>query len=818
MFNLNRAHKLLPSTAWILIFYIIITITMTYPLTFRAPNTVDNYGDPLLNAWTIAWDARQFITAPLDLYNANNFFPYENTLAFSENLIASALTAAPLLWATGNPILAHNTLLLLSFIISAWGMYLLVHYLTNQRGAAVIAGIIFAFAPYRFGQISHLQLLTAHWLPFVFLYLTKLTRGGKTKTALLFALFFILQSLSCVYYAFYTTLGVALYLLVCIIRAPQSILNRRAITQLLLMGIIIALVLTPFFIPYFSAQESVGARAIGDQQGNALQNFISLPPTSWLSRVPPFNGVKFNENSFFPGIIALLLTILGVRYFWRAASFYVLLTLSGLILSMGPRLQLIVDGAHYFALPYMLFYKYAPGFAAMRVPARLGVLLMLGIAVLAGYGVSGLTKRFPSATRSLIILCLLFSLGEYLSIPLRAAPIETGAAVPGAYHWLAAQPPALIFEYPSVASFWITADGVSLPRLARHQYFSIYHWHDLVMGYSGFYPPLFWESANVSLNFPSAPALDYLRGFGVNYIIVHWYEMSPKEWDAAQFRLASFSNTMTPVYQDARSTIYEIAPTPASPFVISSLSAPPAAPADTLSYAYLHIAGPTYLKRGAEYIVNMTWRGANEETDSARHTGILPISYSGGETYLPILIPPSPVGAGALDVAVAAQGQEVMQTQITVETQPAVPFVPPALRMINAEFGRRILLTHYRLDNRTYRASETIDITLYWLALTDLQHDTSEYVPRLQLFAADGTLVAQRDVPPANLQRPTTSWRANEVVLDRAWLTLPTDLPVGVYQLAVQVYDSSTGENLHIHAPGFTVAAHRLHLAEININ
>ena len=59
--------------------------------------------DTHLFIWTLAWDAHAFLNQPLQIFDANIYYPFANTLAYSENLIGSAFFAAPVIWLTGNP-------------------------------------------------------------------------------------------------------------------------------------------------------------------------------------------------------------------------------------------------------------------------------------------------------------------------------------------------------------------------------------------------------------------------------------------------------------------------------------------------------------------------------------------------------------------------------------------------------------------------------------------------------------------------------------------------------------------------------------------
>ncbi len=63
-----------------------------------------------LFAWTLSWGVRALTHHPRSIFEANIYFPQHHTLAYSENLIGSAGLAAPVLWLTGNPVVAINFL------------------------------------------------------------------------------------------------------------------------------------------------------------------------------------------------------------------------------------------------------------------------------------------------------------------------------------------------------------------------------------------------------------------------------------------------------------------------------------------------------------------------------------------------------------------------------------------------------------------------------------------------------------------------------------------------------------------------------------
>ena len=113
--QLSRANR----TA--LAVYAGLTVLLTYPLSWNPGTLARDYGDPLLNSWIMAWELDKLATGNLSgFFDTNVFFPFYNTLAYSEFLIPQAFVIAPVYYLTGNPLLAHNVAMLLSFTATAF--------------------------------------------------------------------------------------------------------------------------------------------------------------------------------------------------------------------------------------------------------------------------------------------------------------------------------------------------------------------------------------------------------------------------------------------------------------------------------------------------------------------------------------------------------------------------------------------------------------------------------------------------------------------------------------------------------------------------
>src|SRR6476620_1770672 len=105
---------------------------VTYPQVRGIHTSVNDFGDPLLNAWALAWTAHVIPTSISTLFDANILYPERGALALSETLIFPALLVAPARWLGANPIALHNMTLLLGYVLSGLTMFALVRHLTGE--------------------------------------------------------------------------------------------------------------------------------------------------------------------------------------------------------------------------------------------------------------------------------------------------------------------------------------------------------------------------------------------------------------------------------------------------------------------------------------------------------------------------------------------------------------------------------------------------------------------------------------------------------------------------------------------------------------
>jgi hypothetical protein len=792
----------------VLLLYVLLAVAMTYPLAFRLTDAVVNYGDPLLNTWIIAWDIHALETQPLHLFDANNFYPYRNTLAYSENLLTTALLAAPWMWLTGNPVLAHNVLTLLSFALGGYCACLLIERLTDSLWGGIVGGFVFAFAHYRLGQISHIQLLTSWWTPLALHYLERFFSERRNRDIACFAACFIAQAWATIYLGIFLAGAVVLYILYCLL-TNRDLLDAWSVwVRLAGVGLVIAVALGLLYVPYSQAREVVGTRELDGQNGAALKDYLSAYPGSLSGRLKGLEPVQESpEHTLFPGFVCLALALWGLlkgHGNWRKMGFYLALGLISLVFSLGPHLHLTRDQPPLLeGLPYAIVYRYVPFITTIRVPARLSLLVMLSLAVLTGFGAGAL----PSGSRQRRWICYgLVAAGlvaDYLAVPTALVPIEVGTDVPSVYRWLEGRDSdTVIFEFPTAESPDITGDEVSIPRLSRHQYFSVYHWRRLTMGYSGFYPPLFWKSLKHGLHFPSHESLAYLRGLGVRYLLIHEDELSPDQRIHTRLGLKRRSGTLSDSGRYGETQVYRLpSHDPMKPDIELRL---PAARLDRPYYAYvlLHLpADQAWVSQHIpSYQLSFEWHPEAGEPICGEIQGELPMVLGSGTTILPLALSAPINGPATLNASFRALATRVETTQ-TVKAPQQVSAedkhaITNDLHYLGTPASDGLVLTHaYFPRGKDHIAGDPLSLVLYWHQRSPTKRELNAYV---HILNQQGVKVAQLDTQVSFMP-----------VFERHLIPLPWDLPPGSYDVVVGAYDAQTHQVL-----GKAVELGRIHVEQ----
>jgi hypothetical protein len=382
-----------------------ITCVYTWPLPAYATSAVaHDRGDPLLVTWILWWTSH---TVPLTSawWNAPAFYPSSGVLAFSENLLSLAPITAPILHATGSPLLAYNAAFLLSYVCSGLAAYWLAFVLTRCHGASFVAAIAFAFAPYRLSHTQHLQLLSSYWMPVAVVALHRYLGSPAWRWAALFAAAWAMQALASGYYLFFLTTFAGLWL----VWFVPGRLRLRQTTRLAVAWTVAAALLAPVFYGYRGIHAAYGFRRSPVEMVNYsadVAGLVSASPDSllwgWL------NASVGAESEQFPGITLILLLLAGIfAKRWlapsvpatfgashpdrRALPFYAAAAVVMWMLSLGPAPKM-AGTAIGIPGPYAILAA-LPGFDGIRVPARFWMVAVMCLAVCAAFVIARIETR-----------------------------------------------------------------------------------------------------------------------------------------------------------------------------------------------------------------------------------------------------------------------------------------------------------------------------------------------------------------------------------------------------------------------------------------
>ena len=524
--------------AWVTLLYTLLAVALTAPLSLHpATRVVNDTPDTHLFLWTLAWNTHAFVAAPLSIFDTNIYAPYQNTLAYSENLIGVSLIAAPVIWLTGNIVLALNVVVLTITVLCGVGAYLLARANHLGRASSVLAGLVFAFAPSRFFRLGQLHLAAVQWVPFCLAFVHLYLDRGRRRDLWLATAFFTLQVLSSGHGAAF--LAVSLVVLIGYrLALGEPLAVARRIWDFGLPGLALVAPAVLMMAPYRSVQAEMGLRRTLENWTVTPISYVASPAHIHQWVLSLFTQVELTEVAsafLFPGILPVLLGLaaflpaspagsLRDRLRTNPARAYGLLALVSLLVFLPPPFSI-------WPAVYWL-----PGFNFVRVPSRFVILTTLVLAILLAVGVERLTARArPSRRLAAAAIVGVLLIAESVVAPIPGVPYRVPA--PAVERWLDTRPkPFLVAEAP-------------VPRrsnLGRYERFetmamlhSMAHWQKTVHGYSGIRPPDL-EQLYITLGaFPDEASIAALQARKVDYVVVHPALYEPDHWRDVEARLAA---------------------------------------------------------------------------------------------------------------------------------------------------------------------------------------------------------------------------------------------------------------------------------------
>jgi hypothetical protein len=486
----------------------------------RLPATL---GDPVLNLYFLEWGGKKLAEGLDGFWDANFYFPARGVMTFADHLLGPVAQMAPLrlLWDHG--VAVYNVLFCTSFLLAGVATAWVLRQAGASPAAAVLAGLMYAFSPYRFDQRAHLPMLLAQWIPLVLWYWHRLLSAPSWRPALAFGCFYVLHVTGGAYLAYLIHFALAI-VLIAHWRDWRALVLPRSLAVLLPVMLITVGVAAAIFAPYLEVHDQLGL-----ERKPAEIRFFGATLGSWLSverhnyllgRLRRLGGP---ENNLFAGFVTTAFAVAGISTMvreWRRRREPAPARERQRTLAPGQVWDraVVVMGAFFVLLSFAWFYlplsSVVAGLSQMRVPTRGYPFVSFALVALAAKGVDGLLARAPrrgprAATVAAIGVVLLVELRSEL--PWKTWP-PPGADL-GIFHEIARRPEVkAVLHLPLFSDF----------REAHYMYYSTLHWKPIANGYSGYAPPTWLELLR---RFEERPledeTIEFLLDLGITHVATH---------------------------------------------------------------------------------------------------------------------------------------------------------------------------------------------------------------------------------------------------------------------------------------------------------
>ena len=305
---------------------------------------------------------------------------------------------------------AYNLMLILSFILSGLGTYLLVHFYTKDKISAFFGAIIFTLAPFRIAHLlaGHPGGFLVSLLPLSVYFLEM----GFSKKSFKYGIFsglcvlsIALLELHLAYYLF-LFLGILILFRAFLLCGKENGWWKGLVPVLLFMLISLVCVL-------LLRGERLATSTIGSGRKWTEIRLFSPGIGDILKR-----NNKTIEKYIYPGIAPLLLVFIGFfsglirgKTNYRKLGIKILYTvvlIISFVLALGSNLNHIVP-------LYKFCYEYVPYYNFSRTPGRIMMLGFLSISILAGFGIKSLKEiKWKAGVKySILSVLLLGILADY---------------------------------------------------------------------------------------------------------------------------------------------------------------------------------------------------------------------------------------------------------------------------------------------------------------------------------------------------------------------------------------------------------------------
>jgi hypothetical protein len=502
----------------------LLAVVMNWPLVLNLGAGIPkDLGDPLVQAWQVAWGGHALAHQPLHFFDANQFWPVEDSLAYGDALIGYA-PAGLIGSGPHDAVVRYDLLFLFAYALAFFAAYLLARELGLGPAGAAIAGAAYAFAPFRLEQDGHMQVISSGGISLClafgvrgvrlrkpwWLFIAWLVAGWQLSLG--FALGLPLA---------YLLAGGALAAAIVWWRHGRPPLDRRLLAVgaagLILFVVIAGLIARPYFKVADENPEAKRPPSTVAAFSGPTTVFLTAPDENfvWGSATSSIRDELENvpEKTLFPGLLILGLAIAGL---WSASLDRRLRIGLGTAVVAISVLALGFREEGGLLWPYRVLYEVLPGWEALRTPGRLVTFSSLGLALLAAAGAEsalrslgrrGLGPRALSAAATVLVLAIVV---EGRGLPFDPLDDQDQPPVP--------DPPASTAEVPA-PQLHLPAERAEDNR--RYLLWSTDGFPEIVNGRASTNPDQVEDLIDEMASFPDAATVERLREYGVKSVVLH---------------------------------------------------------------------------------------------------------------------------------------------------------------------------------------------------------------------------------------------------------------------------------------------------------
>lgn len=467
------------------------------------------------------------------ILSPNFFYPHAQTLTWSDLLFGFIPIYIPLRALLDNPITALNLTAITLTFAGALGMMRIGRLVTNRT--AMIAPIIATCGLVTNGQEGHLQMKGICLVIWIAYTLLQFSLEAKPKWIAIATLLWGLLFQVSAYLSLMTMYLIPLAIL-CVIITNRGCLSQLAglatiaiksplvwLTALLVMGTTCATASL-----YMQGQTVHGGYNLSEFTTYSAK-FLSIldAPSSSLIYRPRYSEWGSHEAKLMIGTVGILLAVFACLAKFdslrkqQVRSATAALAALSLVLALGPYQKDPFDSGKLIPTPGWFLWKFAPGFDAMRVAGRFGLMASVALGLLAELGVESFRSIFRRRAGIVVavVVLLVFLENRCLLSPVKVKLIQQ----PKFYAQIkdVTGPSESLVELPlSLDNHFNTMDYFISQELA-----STLHWRRILIGYSSrastelSHARSLWHKVSSGAS-TGDEIIDYFVQIGLDYVII----------------------------------------------------------------------------------------------------------------------------------------------------------------------------------------------------------------------------------------------------------------------------------------------------------